>query len=151
LVISRKLARLMGGDVTVSSQLGSGSRFTIEIDAGGVTGSEMLTQFDESIFSNNAAPDQANDPPKLRGRILLAEDGVDNQLLISLQLREAGAEVVIAENGRIAVELARSQSFDLIFMDMQMPEMDGYSATSRLRELGCKLPIVALTAHAMSD
>jgi signal transduction histidine kinase/DNA-binding response OmpR family regulator len=149
LVISRRLARLMGGDIAVSSNLGSGSTFTMEIDAGEIGDAPMLERFDESLSPAPAA-EQHTPSIRLRGRILLAEDGPDNQLLLSLQLREAGAEVVIADNGRIAVELARREPFDLIFMDMQMPELDGYAATSRLRELGCKVPIVALTAHAMS-
>jgi CheY-like chemotaxis protein/HPt (histidine-containing phosphotransfer) domain-containing protein len=87
----------------------------------------------------------------LSGRILLAEDGHDNQRLISTYLVDAGAEVVIAEDGRIAVDLATRQRFDLILMDMQMPELDGYAATAELRGLGNPIPIVALTAHAMAE
>jgi CheY-like chemotaxis protein/HPt (histidine-containing phosphotransfer) domain-containing protein len=87
---------------------------------------------------------------RLSGRVLLAEDGRDNQRLISSHLRRAGAEVVIAENGRLALELVASQSFDLVLMDMQMPEMDGYAATRAMRERDSTLPVVALTAHAMS-
>src|SRR5206468_9249094 len=88
---------------------------------------------------------------RIGGRLLLAEDGRDNQRLISTHLRNAGADVVIADNGRIAVDLATTQRFDLILMDMQMPEMDGYAATSELRRRGMGLPIVALTAHAMAE
>ncbi len=82
-------------------------------------------------------------------RVLLVEDGGSNQQLISLVLREAGAEVSCAANGEEGVRCAISAQFDLILMDMQMPVMDGYSATARLRELDCRLPIIALTAHAM--
>jgi CheY-like chemotaxis protein len=89
-----------------------------------------------------------------RPRILLAEDEPDHQLIISLMLRKAGADVIIVENGQSAVDLAlqaqeERNSFDLILMDIRMPVMDGCLATQQLREAGCVLPIVAMTAHAM--
>jgi len=102
----------------------------------------------------------------LRGvRILLAEDGKDNQRLVSLLLKRAGAQVTIAEDGERAIELAlgaidgpdesrdprRAEPFDLVLMDMQMPVRDGYGATRELRERGYAGPIVALTANAMAD
>jgi len=90
-------------------------------------------------------------PIELRGRILLAEDGPENQVVVAAYLRKAGAEVVIANDGREAVELARSQHFDLILMDIQMPHLDGYGAAAKIRGYGMMLPIIALTAHAMSD
>ena len=84
-------------------------------------------------------------------RVLIVDDGETNRDLISLVLTEAGATVACAENGRDGVAAAAREEFDLILMDMQMPVMDGYTAARALREKGCRLPIVALTAHAMRD
>jgi CheY-like chemotaxis protein/GGDEF domain-containing protein len=88
---------------------------------------------------------------RVEGTVLVAEDGEDNQQLISHLLQSVGAEVMLAPNGKIAYELAMDRPFDLILMDMQMPELDGYSAARKLRDNGYKNPIVALTAHTMAD
>jgi CheY-like chemotaxis protein len=88
-------------------------------------------------------------PAKLAGvRVLLAEDGPENQMLLGAFLGRGGAAVTLVANGRLAVEAARSASFDVLLMDMDMPEMDGYEATSLLRRGGYAVPIIALTAHA---
>jgi CheY-like chemotaxis protein len=83
--------------------------------------------------------------------LLLVEDNTHNREMISVWLRRAGAVVEQAENGKVGVELALAGTFDAILMDMQMPVMDGYTATRTLRDHGCTSPIVALTAHAMDE
>jgi signal transduction histidine kinase/DNA-binding NarL/FixJ family response regulator/HPt (histidine-containing phosphotransfer) domain-containing protein len=151
LTISKRLAELLGGDITVSSESGRGSTFRVSIDPGAVSG-PLVSSIEETMLqTDDAATRDDINSLKISGRILLAEDGLDNQRFISAMLRRVGAEVVIARNGKIAVELALAEAFDMIFMDMQMPEMDGYAATSKLRSRGCRLPIVALTAHAMTE
>jgi two-component system CheB/CheR fusion protein len=150
LTISRRLAILLGGTVCGQSKVHEGSIFTATVDAGPTFGVEILEGLTEAALPQAFSEVQSIDV-QVRGRILLAEDGPDNQRLISAHLSDAGAEVIVAENGRIALEAASSQSFDLILMDMQMPEMDGYQATAELRRRGVTIPIVALTAHAMAE
>ncbi len=146
LSIARRLANLLGGDLTAESKLGAGSVFTLTINAPATSAPLPTPQA-------TAKPVPAALPRPLAGRrILLAEDGLDNQKLISFLLTRAGAEVTIAGDGVAALELtARTQPpFNLILMDMQMPRMDGYAATRALRERGDRTPVLALTAHAMS-
>jgi signal transduction histidine kinase/ActR/RegA family two-component response regulator len=158
--ICNSLARMLGGGITVESELGTGSRFTLVIDIGNPPTLELLPKTGlESIERrtvSNESPDHHLCVASLEGiRILLAEDGPDNQRLINFHLKKAGAEVWLAENGLAAVQMmedalgAGTTLPDIILMDMQMPGMDGYSATARLRDCGFTLPIVALTAHAM--
>ena len=156
--ISASLARLLGGSLRVDSWEGEGSRFTVCVDAGRV--SEERVRADEPASSRVVAdrpvePSGAQGDRALAGvRVLLVEDGPDNQRLLCFLLRRAGAEVVVAGDGQAAVEVVTlaeaGETFDLVLMDMQMPVLDGYNATRRLRELGCRLPIIALTAHALS-
>jgi signal transduction histidine kinase/DNA-binding NarL/FixJ family response regulator len=153
LTISRRLGKLLGGDITVNSRRGLGSTFTLRIPAVCVEGTEMVSGLSEAMLSE--APKAAAGPITIGGRILLAEDGVDNQELIKAHVQSAGASVVVAENGRAAIKRFQAQpsgeAFDLVLMDMQMPVMDGYEAAGELRKQGHKVPIVALTAHAMPE
>jgi signal transduction histidine kinase/FixJ family two-component response regulator len=152
LAISRRLAELLGGDVTATTQLGIGSTFTLRVDGGPSAGAERLEGLTEATRpAKTERPEQEQEGIHLSGRILLAEDGRDNQRLLFLQLSDAGAAVSIAEDGDVAVEMATTQLFDLILMDMQMPVMDGYTATAELRRRGVTIPIIALTAYAMAE
>ncbi|MDB5324171.1 MAG: luxQ 3 [Phycisphaerales bacterium] len=148
--ISQRLATMLGGSIVARSTVGVGSTFTLCVEGGPLEGAQMVAGLTESVL-DKADGDQPLPETKISGRILLAEDGRDNQRLISIHLRHAGAEVAVAANGRIAVEMVRREKFDLILMDMQMPELDGYGATSELRRRGFTMPIIALTAHAMAE
>jgi PAS domain S-box-containing protein len=150
LTISRQLAKLLSGDVTVISQPGIGSTFTLKIDCGPSAGVERFENLTEATLPTTVDQKVEADVD-LRGQILLVEDGADNQRLLRMQLGDAGATVTSALDGRIAVDLATTQTFDLILMDMQMPVMDGYAATRELRRRGLTLPIIALTAYAMAE
>jgi CheY-like chemotaxis protein len=155
LVISKQLAVLMGGDVSVDSEPGRGSTFRISIPAGDLAGTRMLEGLTESALRETPEAAERAAPPLLPYRILLAEDGPDNQRLISAYLRKAGAQVKVVGDGALAVaEALEAQQgggpYDVILMDMQMPELDGYGATGKLRIRGYRAPIVALTAHAMA-
>ena len=155
LTISRRLARMLGGDITVQSVPGQGSTFAVEVGLGEAGVSPMIT-----VMPTNMGDASALDgtQPVVEGQtisVLVAEDGEDNQRLIAHHLRRAGMLVTLANNGREAVDLAlaartQGQPYQVILMDMQMPEMDGYDATRHLRGQGWRGPIAALTAHAMS-
>jgi signal transduction histidine kinase/CheY-like chemotaxis protein len=149
LSISKRLATLLGGDITVRSEAGKGSTFSVVILAEAVPGAAEESA--EFVIPECVAKATSMPPSLVGSRILLAEDGVDNQRLISFHLRKAGAQVEIAPNGAAAIERANvgRTGPDVILMDMQMPEMDGYEATQRLRAAGCTTPVIALTAHAM--
>ncbi len=152
LAISRRIARAMGGDITVRSELGKGSTFTAVVDVGPLDQATLIEppSSDALAHESSKKPTPAMARPLRNARILLVEDGVMNRKLITLILQKAGMEVVTAENGRDGYEVARRGGFDAILMDMQMPVMDGYTATRKLRDEGISTPIIALTAHAMS-
>jgi len=155
LTICRRLSALMDGGVTlVRTQPGKGSCFRLELPLEAAPGAAMVERLDAVVAQANKAA--AVPAATLTGRILLAEDGLDNQRLIALHLRKAGAAVDIADNGRIALEMidqseADTKPYDLLLTDMQMPEMDGYTLARTLRDRGSSLAIVALTAHAMAE
>ena len=158
LTISKRFAEMLGGDISVKSELGQGSTFRLTIDAGDVNGVVMCDRLEKPKAKTevDGLSNSATDKLLADCRLLLVEDGPDNQRLISFVLSKAGADVVTAENGLIGRDLAleaadQGQPFDMILMDMQMPVMDGYTATRELRQQGYPGPVIALTAHAMAE
>ena len=153
LTISKRLTKMLGGDIFVESQLGKGSTFTISIDPGSLDGVPMLKVYRRK----SVKPDiglAVRPEFSLAGRVLFAEDTVGSQQLVSLILGRTGLEVDLAENGLVACRkveeaMSRGQPYDLILMDMLMPELDGYDATRRIRRQGYHGPIIALTARVM--
>jgi PAS domain S-box-containing protein len=157
LAISRRLARMLGGDITVTSEAGVGSTFTVRVDVGlsAATGRAPAIPKGGARFN---PPGKATFPeqPLAGVRILFAEDYPDIQRPVAYVLEKWGAAVTLADNGRQAIDLALAaeaseEPFSIILMDMQMPLVDGYSATRELRKAGCQRPVIALTAHAMES
>ncbi|WP_200374408.1 ATP-binding protein [Thiocystis violacea] len=144
LAISHDLARLMGGGIQVESVPGQGSRFTLSLPL-----AETTAPLDEPA----SAPESSCG--RLSGlRLLAAEDVEVNRLILEDLLEHEGARVVLTDNGRLALERLQADGpsgFDLVLMDVQMPEMDGYEATRRIRALAPTLPVLGLTAHALPE
>ena len=113
----------------------------------------MMHNAEPRSFAKDADPCPA---PLVSRRILVAEDSPESQRLLSIFLKRAGAEVAVADNGRIALEMMETaiqtrHHFDLLLVDVEMPVMDGHSLTRALRERGCSLPIVAITGHTTDE
>lgn len=144
LAITRSLAELLGGSVSVRSKLEQGSVFSLVIPVG-------VDPTKESPLQLHSKEVCTSDPHKqsFTGRVLVAEDNPSNRMLIKIMLQKMGLDVSIVENGQEAVDRACLQHFDMIFMDMQMPVMNGYEAVAALRKNNMTVPIIALTANAM--
>jgi len=147
LAISKQLAEKLGGTITLESTPSKGSCFKVTINSGTIDHNTLIYK-PEKVHEQERKIDPWSSSAKLFGHVLLAEDNVNSQQLISLFLTKAGVSVDVVANGNDVVEKALVNSYDLILMDMQMPGMGGMEATELLRNVGYLLPIVALTANA---
>ncbi|MDR9500030.1 MAG: response regulator, partial [Hydrogenovibrio sp.] len=145
LVISQHLVQLLGGErIHINSRLNLGSDFSFDLPI-------PLCRTDQLPEKPAPAEPDRVSGSKLNGHILLVEDNAINQEVAANMLEQSGLTVTVAENGQVAVNKARTQAFDLILMDIQMPVMDGYQATRAIRAFDSRVPIVALTAAAMTE
>jgi signal transduction histidine kinase/DNA-binding response OmpR family regulator len=150
LTISRQLVEMMGGEITVKSEPGIGTSFCFTVHL-------LVPENQETAISDyhRNRDETTTDIHRFNCRVLVAEDNQTNQIVVRGMLELFGCTVALAVNGREAVRMAGDRQYDIIFMDCQMPELDGYSATVEIREFERKnkkapMPIIALTAHVMS-
>ena len=149
LTISKQIIESMGGQLTVSSKPGEGSIFSFKIDLKPTANAPLIThsQYQTKLKTVQGTVRKVTTLPA--GNILLVDDGLANRKLIKLILEKAGCSITEAVNGKEAYDLALAGDFDVVLMDMQMPVMDGYQATSKLRQAGYKKTVIALTANTM--
>ena len=149
LVITKSIVELMGGELSVESVVGVGSKFIFDLTF------ETIDMSDEDFNKKNITLNEI-EKPLFEGEILLCEDNAMNQQVITEHLAKVGLKTVIADNGKIGVDMVQSRiqsgekQFDLIFMDMHMPVMDGLESAERILALNAGIPMVAMTANIMS-
>jgi len=160
LTITKKIIELMGGTISVESELGVGSKFsfevTFELEEDDALSDDLRT---EQHVSAHKAAMPVDKRPIFNGEILLCEDNEMNRQVACEYLAKAGLKTFVAENGSVGVDMVKERKtstgevkqFDLIFMDIHMPEMDGLDATALIRDIDSKIPIIAMTANILPD
>ncbi|MCL2209357.1 MAG: ATP-binding protein [Treponema sp.] len=149
LTITKTIVELMGGTLSVESTYGVGSKFSFELTF------DTININDEEMFERKIVLNELK-KPRFEGEVLLCEDNVMNQQVICEHLSRVGLKTVVAENGKIGLDLVKSRHdnkekmFDLIFMDMHMPVMDGLEASTKIMEINKDIPVVAMTANIMA-
>ncbi len=154
LTITKRLIEMLGGSISLESEVGKGSCFIVKIPVAAELSSETESQQGSRLVESDYVEQkrrEVGEQGARPGHVLVAEDNVANQALIKLLLKKNNLQVTVANDGREAIDLACEADYDLILMDLQMPEMNGYDATRMLRSRGLATPIVALTAFAMAD
>ena len=147
LAIVKQTVDLMGGSVRVASELKKGSKFCVAL---------LLPHSSASAVAMAQSPPPVTATQRTGGRVLVVDDAPDNRMLIAAYLKDSSWEITMAENGAEAIEKFKAAAFDVILMDMQMPVVDGYQATQRIREIERESArqrtcIIALTAHAFAQ
>ncbi|MBT8334401.1 MAG: Hpt domain-containing protein [Deltaproteobacteria bacterium] len=149
LAISRKFARALDGDITVTSEPGTGSCFIVRIPTGSLAGITLLEPDVVMASQQHISETQQSHWQFPESRVLVVDDGAENRELVKFLLEEAGLTVDQADNGQIGLTKALAGDYEAILMDVQMPVMDGFTATKLLRDKGVIKPIIAMTANAM--
>ena len=148
LTLSKQLTEMLNGDIYVESTLSKGSRFIVELKIIEAENSRYL--YDDDLKQAPAKMRTAKIvTPMLNGKVLLVEDNKDIQDLIKLLLKKVDITIDVAENGKLAIQNAIENDYDLIFMDIQMPVMDGLTAMKELKQLAYEKPVIAMTANVM--